>query len=107
MFHAIIKISAHKKVLQIALPLILSNLTAPLLGLVDTAVIGHLGEAKFLASITAGAWIFSFLYGNFIFLRMGTTGLAAQSFGSKNYDELVNIVVRSLIIGLCFGILIF
>ena len=100
------KVVPHKKVMAIALPLILSNLTAPLLGLVDTAVIGHLGEAKFLASITAGAWIFSFLYGNFIFLRMGTTGLAAQSFGSKNYDELVNIVVRSLIIGLCFGILI-
>ena len=106
MFNAIIKISAHKKVLQIALPLILSNLTAPLLGLVDTAVIGHMGEAKFLAAITAGAWIFSFLYGNFIFLRMGTTGLASQSFGSKDHDELINIVVRSLIIGLCFGILI-
>ena len=106
MLATVLKISAHKKVMAIDLPLILSNLTAPLLGLVDTAVIGHLGEAKFLASITAGAWIFSFLYGNFIFLRMGTTGLAAQSFGSKNYDELVNIVVRSLIIGLCFGILI-
>ena len=106
MFTTMLKMSVHKKVIAIALPLILSNLTAPLLGLVDTAVIGHLGEASYLAAITAGAWIFSFLYGNFIFLRMGTTGLAAQSFGSKNHDELINIILRSLIIGLFFGVLI-
>ena len=68
MFTTMLKMSVHKKVIAIALPLILSNLTAPLLGLVDTAVIGHLGEASYLAAITAGAWIFSFLYGNFIFL---------------------------------------
>ena len=106
MFAKFIELTAHKKVLKIAVPLILSNLTTPLLGLVDTAVIGHIGEAKFLAAITAGAWVFTFLYGNFIFLRMGTTGLASQSFGSKNHDELINIVLRSLIIGLCFGVLI-
>ena len=106
MFAKFIELTAHKKVLKIAVPLILSNLTAPLLGLVDTAVIGHMGEAKFLAAITAGAWVFSFLYGNFIFLRMGTTGLASQSFGSKNHEELINIVLRSLIIGLLFGVLI-
>jgi len=106
MFAKFIELTAHKKVLKIAVPLILSNLTAPLLGLVDTAVIGHVGEAKFLAAITAGTWVFTFLYGNFIFLRMGTTGLASQSFGSKNHDELINIVLRSLIIGLFFGVLI-
>ena len=104
MFAKFIELTAHKKVLKIAVPLILSNLTAPLLGLVDTAVIGHMGEAKFLAAITAGAWVFSFLYGNFIFLRMGTTGLASQSFGSKNHEELINIVLRSLIIGLFFDL---
>ena len=106
MFATVIDLPAHKKVLKIAVPLILSNLTAPLLGLVDTAVIGHVGDAKYLAAITAGAWIFTFLYGNFIFLRMGTTGLASQSFGSKNFDELTNIILRSLIIGLMFGVLI-
>ncbi|SVB65464.1 uncharacterized protein METZ01_LOCUS218318, partial [marine metagenome] len=106
MFAKFIELPAHKKVLTIALPLILSNLTAPLLGLVDTAVIGHIGEAKFLGAITAGTWIFSFLYGNFIFLRMGTTGLASQAFGSKNFNELINIILRSLIIGLMFGVLI-
>ena len=60
MFATVIDLPAHKKVLKIAVPLILFTVTVPLLGLVDTAVIGDVGDAKYLAAITAGAWIFTF-----------------------------------------------
>ena len=96
----------HRKILLIAIPLILSNLTVPLLTFVDTAMIGHLGNAAYLGGITAGATLFTLIYGNFIFLRMGTTGLSAQAFGAKKNNELVNVFARSIILGLLIGFLI-
>ena len=80
----------HRKILFIAVPLILSNLTVPLLTFVDTAMIGHLGNVSYLGGITAGATLFTLIYGNFIFLRMGTTGLSAQAFGARENNELSN-----------------
>lgn len=96
----------HRKILFIAIPLILSNLTVPLLTFVDTAMIGHLGNVAYLGGITAGATLFTLIYGNFIFLRMGTTGLSAQAFGAKKNSELVNVFSRSIILGLLIGFLI-
>ena len=96
----------HKKILLIAIPLILSNLTVPLLSFVDTAMIGHLGNVSYLGGITAGATLFTLIYGNFIFLRMGTTGLSAQAFGANKNQELVNVFSRSIILGLLIGFLI-
>tara|TARA_Y100000758_G_C16053056_1_gene422233 strand:- start:423 stop:1763 length:1341 start_codon:yes stop_codon:yes gene_type:complete len=96
----------HRKILFIAIPLILSNLTVPLLTFVDTAMIGHLGNVAYLGGITAGATLFTLIYGNFIFLRMGTTGLSAQAFGAKKNTELVNVFSRSIILGLLIGFLI-
>ena len=96
----------HRKILLIAIPLILSNLTVPLLTFVDTAMIGHLGNVAYLGGITAGATLFTLIYGNFIFLRMGTTGLSAQAFGAKKNNELVNVFARSIILGLLIGFLI-
>ena len=70
------------KILQIAWPIVLSNISVPLLGLVDTAVIGNLGDPALIGAIAVGAMIFSFLYWGFGFLRMGTTGLIAQASGA-------------------------
>tara|TARA_A100001037_G_scaffold306822_1_gene356177 strand:- start:6031 stop:7422 length:1392 start_codon:yes stop_codon:yes gene_type:complete len=96
----------HRKILFIAVPLILSNLTVPLLTFVDTAMIGHLGNVSYLGGITAGATLFTLIYGNFIFLRMGTTGLSAQAFGARENNELSNVFSRSIFLGLLIGLLI-
>ena len=96
----------HKKILYISIPLILSNLTIPLLTFVDTAIIGHLGYVDHLAGITAAASLFTLIYGNFIFLRMGTTGLSSQAYGANDPNYLVNVFIRSIILGLLLGLLI-
>jgi len=96
----------HKKILYLSIPLILSNLTIPLLTFIDTAVIGHLGYVDHLAGITAAASLFALIYGNFNFLRMGTTGLSSQAYGSKEPNYLINVFIRSIILALSLGILI-
>ena len=68
-----------QRIWQLAWPLILSNLSVPLLGLVDTAIMGHLPHASYLAAVTVGATIITFVYWAFGFLRMGTVGLTAQA----------------------------
>ncbi len=79
---------SHKAIRRIALPMILSSISAPLLGMVDTAVMGHLDDAVYLAAVAAGATIFSVLFLGFNFLRMGTTGITAQAFGAGDNDTL-------------------
>lgn len=97
--------SRHRQVWRLAVPNILSNLTIPLLGAVDAAVIGHLGAAE-IGAVTVGATIFSFLYWAFSFLRMGTTGFAAQSHGAGDTNELLAVFGRGALLGLSFGVLI-
>ena len=80
--------------------MILSNITVPLLGLVDTAVIGHLGSAHFLAGIALGATVISLLFWLAGFLRMSTTGLVAQAYGKKDYRQLAGLLKRSLLLAL-------
>lgn len=77
-----------RDVWRIALPMILSNITVPLLGIVDTAVTGHLASPAYLGAVAIGSTIFSVLYVGFNFLRMGTTGIAAQAFGARDYTGL-------------------
>ncbi len=72
------------KILKIALPAIVTNITVPLLGLVDTAIVGHMGDAAYIGAIAVGSMIFNLVYWIFGFLRMGTSGLTAQSVGSRN-----------------------
>ena len=69
----------YRRVWAVAWPMILSGASTPLLGLVDTAIVGHMGDAVYLGGIALGAVIFNFLYWSFGFLRMGTTGLTAQA----------------------------
>lgn len=79
---------SHKAVRSIAVPMILSSITTPLLGMVDTAVMGHLDDAVYLGSVAAGATIFSILFMGLNFLRMGTTGITAQAFGAGDRDTV-------------------
>ncbi|MCP4203627.1 MAG: MATE family efflux transporter [bacterium] len=79
---------------------ILSNLTVPLASLVDTAMLGHLADIRFLAGVGLASIIFEYVYWSFGFLRMGTTGLTAQAHGSEDRDELHQILVRGLLTAL-------
>ena len=79
---------SHRAIRRIALPMIVSSISTPLLGMVDTAVMGHLDDAVYLASVAAGATIFSVLFLGLNFLRMGTTGITAQAFGAGDSDTL-------------------
>jgi MATE family multidrug resistance protein len=91
-------------VLRQALPIIVANATAPLLGLVDTAVIGNLGSVLDLGAIALGSLILSFLYWSFGFLRMGTTGFVAQAAGKNDETEVRAIFGRALLISLVLGL---
>ncbi|MFL2812892.1 MAG: MATE family efflux transporter [Paracoccaceae bacterium] len=95
-----------KRVLKIALPMMLSNITVPLLGFVDTAVIGQLGDAKLIAALGLGSILISTLYWLCGFLRMGTTGLTAQAIGSKQTDEVSLTLLRGLLLGVFLGFFI-
>lgn len=92
-----------KTVLAIAWPIIISNISTPLLGLVDTAVIGNLGDPALIGAIAVGAMIFSFLYWGFGFLRMGTTGLVAQAAGADNHLEVKASLYRAAGLGVAIG----
>jgi MATE family multidrug resistance protein len=83
--------------------MIISNLSVPMLGLVDTAILGHLENPAFLAAVAVGSSILSFLYWGFGFLRMGTTGFAAQAHGSQQHNRSRLIVAQSMILGLALG----
>jgi len=96
----------HKQIWAIALPAILANSSAPLVGLVDTWAIGHLPGAVHLAAVGLGSVIFSYLLWAFGFLRMGTTGLIAQAMGREDVHEQAVIVVRSCGLALFFGLLL-
>lgn len=94
---------SHRRVLKIALPIVLSNATVPLLGLVDTGVIGQLGQAAPIGAVGMGAVILTTIYWVFGFLRMGTSGLAAQAKGAGDGAEAGAILLRALIVGLGAG----
>jgi MATE family multidrug resistance protein len=95
-----------RSVWRLAVPIILSNLSTPLLGAVDTAVMGHLPDAAYLGAVAVGAMVFSFLYWGFGFLRMGTTGFAAQAFGAGDRDELRATLGRPLLLAGLLGTLL-
>lgn len=93
-------------ILRKAWPIILANAAVPLLGLVDTAVIGNVGTVADLGAIALGALIFSFVYWSFGFLRMGTTGFTAQAAGAGDEEEVRAILGRSLLLGSALGVLL-
>ena len=97
--------SWHSRVWRLAFPLILANLTIPLLGAVDTAVIGDLSAAH-IGAVAVGSTVFSFLYWGLSFLRLSTTGLTAQAYGAGDIDAALTWVARAVILAIGLGILI-
>ncbi|MCH9694247.1 MAG: MATE family efflux transporter [Gammaproteobacteria bacterium] len=91
---------------RIAAPMILSNISVPLLGMVDTGVTGHLDSSAYLGAVALGATIFSFIYMGMNFLRMGTTGIAAQSFGANDNDGLRASLGQALVVGVSIALLL-
>jgi MATE family multidrug resistance protein len=96
----------HRRVLNIAVPIVLSNVTVPLLGAVDTGVVGQMGLAAPIGAVGLGAVILSAIYWVFGFLRMGTTGLTSQARGAGNSDEVAALLMRSFLIAGAGGLLI-
>jgi MATE family multidrug resistance protein len=91
---------------RIAAPMVLSSATTPLLGLVDTAVVGHLPEPQYLAAVGMGSTIFSALFMGLNFLRMGTTGVTAQAFGAGNGSAVREGLAQGLLIAVCLALAI-
>ena len=80
--------------------MILSNISVPLLGMVDTGVTGHLDNATYLGAVAIGSAVFGFLYASVNFLRMGTTGITAQHYGANNFDGVRVALGQATIIAL-------
>lgn len=85
-----------RHILHIAVPSIVSNITVPLLGLVDVTIVGHLGAASYIGAIAIGGMLFNMIYWIFGFLRMGTGGLTAQAYGRHDLQEVSDVLLRSL-----------
>jgi len=99
-------LTERKALFALAIPMILSNITVPLLGLVDTGVIGHLPEAYYLGATAVGAMLITFITWFCGFLRMSTSGLSAQAYGSNSQQQILLVLVRGLLVALLIGIII-
>lgn len=89
----------NRRILRIAIPSIVSNITVPLLGLVDVTIVGHLGAAAYIGAIAVGGMLFTLLYWNFGFLRMGTSGLTSQAYGRKDASGEAEVLMQALCVG--------
>ncbi|PID91117.1 MAG: MATE family efflux transporter [Bacteroidetes bacterium] len=94
----------NKRILQLALPNIVSNISIPLLGIVDMALMGHLESDAYIGAIALGSLIFNFIYWSLSFLRMGTSGFTAQAFGSGDMAETVHVLTRAVVIAAGIGL---
>ena len=90
----------NRRILHLAIPSIVSNITVPLLGLVDVMIVGHLGATAYIGAIAVGGLLFNILYWNFGFLRMGTSGLTSQAYGRKDKDAEIRVLVQAVSVGL-------
>ena len=96
----------NKKILRLAVPNIISNISVPLLSMVDLAIAGHMGSLSFIGAVGVAGVIFNFIYWNFGFLRMGTTGLTAQAYGARDMEKSVETLVRSSVIALGIALIL-
>ncbi|MFA0088269.1 MATE family efflux transporter DinF [Vibrio sp. 10N.261.51.F12] len=102
-FHSLFHLDLHRRVLLLAIPMVLSNITVPLLGLVDAAVIGHLEHAWYLGGVALGSTMISVTFWLLGFLRMSTTGLTAQAFGGQDQRQLALVFVQGSVMALGFA----
>ena len=89
-----------REILKIALPSIVTNITVPLLGVVDVSIAGHLGSPAYMGAISVGSTLFNMLYWVFAFLRMGTSGMTAQAWGQRDLGEVTRLLLRAVGVGL-------
>ena len=92
--------NGNKRILEIAIPSIISNITVPLLGLIDVTIVGHLGAPAYIGAIAVGGLLFNIIYWIFGFLRMGTSGMTSQAYGKRDLDEVTRLLLRSVGVGL-------
>ena len=95
-----------KQIILLSIPVFFSNLAIPLVGVVDTGLMGNLGETKYLAATSIATSVMTMVIWSFGFLRMGTVGLVSQSLGKGDYRELVHIILRNLAIALMISLII-
>ena len=88
----------NRRILKLAIPSIVTNITVPLLGMVDVAIVGHIGNASYIAAIALATMVFNLIYWGFGFLRAGTSGLTAQAYGAEDRTEYLNVLVRGMAI---------
>ena len=93
-----------RQILQIALPSIVSNITVPLLGMIDVAIVGHMGSPVYIGAVAVGSMIFNLVYWLFGFLRMGSSGLTAQALGRRDLTEVTRLLVRSVSVALAISL---
>lgn len=96
----------NRDILSLAIPSIITNITTPLLALMDVVIVGHMGSADYIAAIAVGGTIFNMLYWLFAFLRMGTSGLTAQANGGGDSKGCAQVLARGLTVALCASTLI-
>lgn len=94
----------NKRILAIAIPSIISNITVPLLGLIDVTIVGHLGSPAYIGAIAVGGMLFNIIYWIFGFLRMGTSGMTSQAYGQRNRNEVAQLLLRSVGVGLLIAL---
>lgn len=88
------------QILRLAVPSIVSNITVPLLGLVDLAIVGHMGDTAYIGAIAVGSMIFNVMYWLFGFLRMGTSGLTSQALGARDLPRVIQLLLLSMLVSL-------
>lgn len=93
----------HKQLLKLAVPNVLTNLTVPLVSMVDLGLMGRMPSASYILAIGFGTMIFNFLYWAFGFLRMGTTGMVSQAYGRGDFNEAQELLRKGAIIALVGG----
>ncbi|MCM1079874.1 MAG: MATE family efflux transporter [Bacteroidales bacterium] len=96
----------NRQILNIAIPSIISNITVPLLGLIDVAITGHLGSSAYIGAIAVGGMLFNIIYWMFAFLRMGTSGMTAQAYGRNNFKETRRYLACSLGVALAISMVL-
>ena len=98
--------TTHTDILRLAMPSIVSNITVPLLGMIDLAITGHLGNQSFIGAIAVGSMLFNIMYWMFGFLRMGTSGLTAQAFGESNKEKITETLYQGVTVSAAISLLL-
>lgn len=101
LLHFFVALFMNKKILNLAIPNIISNLSVPLLSIVDLVLMGYLEGDAYIGAVALGGMVFNFIFWGLGFLRMGTTGFTAQAFGEQNLNEAVTILTRALVVAIC------